>query len=278
MKVEYVYPSIFQCTSCDCDKTHLALAFPISDANLCMQILKHEKDPEVKSILKAFYEGRSRRPTVDISNGIFICEKCQTEHLAISLNNHEFEYLKGIARKHNLTNVLKTLEEVPYPDYDDLCDEHLAEEAQTRHRCTVTTKSYTKKRRAKLRIVCQKERDWLHEFFQYVVESRREWLNDDNDAEYEEWETQQLELAEKLLNVVESSSSTITMTDDDASELDSMLRAKRDIWMDDYMDNYREDSESEEEELREDAYNYLEMIDYFIHSLNCDSRGDNGNE
>lgn len=55
-----------------------------------------------------------------------------------------------------MTYVVNTLNQEAYPDFKDICDKHLAEEAQQRHICIVKVKT----KRKTIKIANQYEYEW----------------------------------------------------------------------------------------------------------------------
>ncbi|MGC2573436.1 MAG: hypothetical protein WA364_18125 [Candidatus Nitrosopolaris sp.] len=130
--------------------------------------MQDQKDDTAHNILLNIMENERRLPSVTIPNGLFHCEKCERQHLGISLENTEFQYLKSLVEKHNLSSVVATTNEQPFSDYKDICDEHLAESAMGRHRCVVKIKR-KRNRTHHIPIANQQEHEWLREFFEYII-------------------------------------------------------------------------------------------------------------
>ena len=102
-----IYPSIFTC-ACGCNETHISLAFTVFEVESCRELLSKCSDNTAKSILESFNEGMHSFATDEVAAGMFTCELCR--HLSISLQHKEYQYLKDLARRNNMTDVIKTLE------------------------------------------------------------------------------------------------------------------------------------------------------------------------
>jgi hypothetical protein len=68
----------------------------------------------------------------------------------------QFRYLKDLAQRNDMTDVVNTLNQEAYPDFKDICDKHLAEEAQQRYICIVKVKT----KRKTIKIANQYEYEW----------------------------------------------------------------------------------------------------------------------
>ena len=101
----------------------------------------------------------------------------------------------------------------------------------------------------------------MHEFLQIIIQTRREWLNGNNPTD-EEWMTHQLEVAQKILDILNKGRTIITLTEGQISKLDFMLHIELEVWMDDFRTH-----DIKDEEFNECCERHLEMVNYLLHLL-----------
>jgi hypothetical protein len=250
--IQWLYPHIFSCGTCK--KNHIALAFDTFQTDACIDVLKQKEkeDKTAREILATFRENLHTWPNDIVREGLFMCEHCHKQHLGVSLENHEYLYLKKLAQNNGMTSVVKTLEEEPLSDYRDICDQHLEEAALHKHRCVIKIKS----KRHSISIA-DDDCDWLQQFLEDAVSERRQWLND-ADMEEEEYITWQIECVQQIMKKLEKGG-TITLTDNQMLELGTMLHVERQVTM----DCLKENDDIDIEYLNEQ----LEILNYFLHIL-----------